>query len=126
MGESTRQIGKAMYWSVVARVGRFILGLASSIIIVRSLGKDDYGVLSLLRVVIIFVGILSGAGMGQSLLKFLPMLKVARDYHGARRLVRWVTLVQLAAWAVIVLLSYFLAPWFESLFSREVKQSSPG
>ena len=59
MGEATRQVGQAMYWSVLARVGRFALGLASSIIIVRALGKHEYGVLSLLRVVLIFVAILS-------------------------------------------------------------------
>jgi O-antigen/teichoic acid export membrane protein len=68
MSEASKRVGQAMYWSVLSRIGRFVLGLASSIIIVRGLGKDDYGVLSLLRVVLIFVAILSAAGMGQSLL----------------------------------------------------------
>ena len=119
MGEATRRVGQAMYWSVLARVGRFVLGLASSIVIVRGLGKDDYGVLSLLRVVLIFVAIVSAAGMGQSLLKFLPLLKVQGDREGARRLVIWVILVQTAAWAALLLLSYFFGGWFESLFSFE-------
>jgi O-antigen/teichoic acid export membrane protein len=117
MGEATRELGRAMFWSVLARVGRFVLGLASSIIIVRALGKNDYGVLSLLRVVLVFVGIIAGAGMGQSLLKFLPLLKVAGDRQSARRIVRWVIAIQIAVWAVLVVLSYFLAGWFESMFS---------
>jgi O-antigen/teichoic acid export membrane protein len=117
MGEATRVVGRAMYWSVLSRVGRFVLGLASSIIIVRGLGKDDYGVLSLLRVVLVFIAILSAAGMGQSLLKFLPLLRVRGDAEGARRLIIWVIAVQTVAWAVLVGLSYALGGWFESLFS---------
>jgi O-antigen/teichoic acid export membrane protein len=119
MGDAVRKVGQAMYWSVLSRVGRFVLGLASSIIIVRGLGKDDYGVLSLLRVVLIFVAILSAAGMGQSLLKFLPLLRVRGDREGARRLVVWVIVIQAAAWTILVGLSYFLGGWFESLFSFE-------
>ena len=117
MGQATRELGRAMFWSVLARAGRFGLGLASSIIIVRALGKNDYGVLSLLRVVLVFVGIIAGAGMGQSLLKFLPLLKVAGDRQSARRIVRWVIAIQIAVWAVLLVLSYFLAGWFESMFS---------
>jgi O-antigen/teichoic acid export membrane protein len=117
MGDATRELGRAMFWSVLARVGRFVLGLASSIIIVRALGKDDYGVLSLLRVVLVFAGIIAGAGMGQSLLKFLPLLKVAGDQEGARRIVRWVIAVQIAVWVVLLVLSYLLSGWFESMFS---------
>ena len=108
-----------MYWSVVARGGRFVLGIASSIIIVRGLGKDDYGVLSLLRVALIFVAIVSAAGMGQSLLKFLPLLKVQGDREGARRLIVWVIVVQSLAWASLLLLSYLFGGWFQSLFSFE-------
>ena len=119
MGEASKRVGQAMYWSVLSRIGRFVLGLASSIIIVRGLGKDDYGVLSLLRVVLIFVAILSAAGMGQSLLKFLPLLRVQGDREGARRLILWVIVIQAAAWAVLVVLSSVLGGWFESLFSFE-------
>ncbi len=119
MGEASRQVGRAMLWSVTARAGRFVLGLASSIIIVRSLGQHDYGVLSVLRVVLVFAGIIAGAGMGQSLLKFLPVLKVGGDRVGALRVVRRVILVQVVVWAVLVALSYLLAGWFETLFSFE-------
>ena len=119
MGETTRQVGRAMLWSVIARVGRFVLGLASSIIIVRALGQHDYGVLSLLRVVLVFVGILAGVGMGQSLLKFVPVLKVESDGVGMATLVRRVVFVQLAAWATLLILSYLLSGWFESVFTFE-------
>jgi O-antigen/teichoic acid export membrane protein len=119
MGETTRQVGRAMVWSVAARAARFALGLASSIIIVRALGKHDYGVLSLLRVMLVFAGIVAGAGMGQSLLKFLPVLRVGGDRAGALNVVRRVILVQFVAWSVLLALSYLLAGWFENEFSFE-------
>lgn len=119
MGETTRRVGRAMMWSVVARGIRFGLGLASSIIIVRALGREDYGVLSLLRVVLVFAGLLAGAGMGQSLLKFLPVINVEQGGAGATALVRRVFGVQLAAWAILLALSWVLAGWFESMFAFE-------
>lgn len=119
MGETTRQVGRAMSWSVLARAGRFALGLASSIIIVRALGREDYGLLSLVRVVLVFAGIIAGAGMGQTLLKFLPVLRVERNAGAAGVLVGRVIVVQIIAWASLLGLAYFLAGPFESLFAFE-------
>lgn len=119
MGETTRQVGRAMLWSVIARVGRFALGLASSVIIVRALGQHDYGVLSLVRVVLVFIGIAAGMGMGQSLLKFLPVLKVEGQGAGAAVVVHRVIVVQLLAWTALLAAAYLAAGRFESLFAFE-------
>jgi O-antigen/teichoic acid export membrane protein len=114
MGESTRQVGTAVFWSVSARGGRFVLGLLSSVIVVRALGKDDYGVLSLARTLLAFVIVLASAGLGQSLLKFLPVLKVDGD-----RLVRLVFLIQAAVWAVLVVVGYQFSDRLEALFAMD-------
>ena len=58
MSALKNQVGSAMMWSVIARAGRFVLGMASSIIVVRSLGAHDYGVLSLVRNILMFSVIL--------------------------------------------------------------------
>jgi O-antigen/teichoic acid export membrane protein len=112
-------VGQAMFWSVLSKAGRFLLGLVSSIIVVRALGAHDYGVLSLVRVVLIFAGIIAAAGLGQSLLKFLPVLKVAGDRDGTRTLARRVLTVQVAVWALLVGVSYLCAGWFETVFEFE-------
>jgi len=91
MGRTTDQVGLAMAWSVLARAGRFALGIASSVIVVRSLGEHDYGVLSLVRTVLMFVVVVVGAGLGQAVLKFLPALRVDRAGEEARALLRGVT-----------------------------------
>jgi O-antigen/teichoic acid export membrane protein len=119
MVKATRQVGRAMFWSVGAKAARFLLGLASSVIVVRALGKDDYGVLSLMRVTLVIIGMFAGLGLFHGVLKFLPVLKVAGDGRGARILVRRVIVVQTAAWLLLVGVSYLLADRFESFFEFE-------
>lgn len=108
-----------MFWSVFGRVGRFSLGLLSSVIVVRSLGDHDYGVLSLLRTVLAFAVVIAGVGLGQSVLKFLPVLRVAGDRRGAVTLVRRVAVIQAGAWVGLLALAYLAAPAFEGAFQIE-------
>jgi O-antigen/teichoic acid export membrane protein len=119
MSETTRQVGSAVFWSIFARSGRFVLGLVSSVIVVRGLGDHDYGVLSLMRTFLTFAAIIASAGLGQALLKFLPALKVARDAYGARRLVRTVVFVQFIIWIVLFSGIYLTRPFWGSVFHFE-------
>ena len=119
IGETTRQTGSAVFWSVFARTGRFVLGLISSVIVVRGLGEYSYGVLSVVRTVLLFVVVIAGAGLGQSLLKFLPSLRVSDAGRGSRKLVRRVILIQVGAWILLFALGFVLSPRLESLFHIE-------
>lgn len=119
MASTTRQIGSAMVWSVLARGGRFVLGLASSVIVVRSLGGHDYGVLSLVRTILMFVLIVASGGLGQAVLKFLPSLRVHGDPAGARRLVRRVLVFYAGAWLIITLACAIWRGVFGRMFRYE-------
>ena len=116
MGETQRQVGSAVFWSVCARGGRFILGLASSIIVVRGLGAHDYGVLSVVRTAIMFATIVAGVGMGQAILKFLPVLKVRGGTAGARSLILTVVSFQTVAWLLLLCVCYLVRHQFDLLF----------
>jgi O-antigen/teichoic acid export membrane protein len=116
MESSARRIGTAMVWSVAARAARFALGFASSIVVVRGLGDHDYGVLSVVRTVVMFVVMLAGVGTGQALLRFLPTLRVARSGAAAQRLVRGVALAHLGGWATLLALSALARGWTERVF----------
>ena len=113
MGEATQQVGRAVFWSVLAKVGRFTLGLASSVIVVRGLGEHDYGVLSLARTALAFVLVIASVGLRQSLLRFLPELRVNQNQQGKRRFVLVVFAIQLVVWAALLSISYFAADWVE-------------
>lgn len=116
MESTTRRIGTAMAWSVASRAIRFALGFASSVVVVRSLGEHDYGVLSIVRSVLMFVVILAGVGSGQALLKFLPAMRVAQSGAAAVRLVRRVALVHAAGWCVLLAIAVAARGWTERLF----------
>jgi O-antigen/teichoic acid export membrane protein len=115
----TGRVGQAMAWSVVARAGRFVLGLASSVIVVRSLGAEDYGVLSLVRTLLMFAAIIAGAGLGNALLKFLPALRVERSAAGTRALMRTSLATVSLVWVVLVGATYAARGALENLFPYE-------
>lgn len=119
MKSTTSLVGSAMMWSVLAKAVKFLLSLASSVIVVRSLGDHDYGVLSLVRTILLLVMILSGGGMGQALLKFLPALRVEKGAVGTRALLRTVILVNVSVWVVLVVAVYLLRHAIEGLFNFE-------
>jgi O-antigen/teichoic acid export membrane protein len=102
-----------MAWTVASRSGRFLLGFASSVVVVRGLGSHDYGVLSAVRSVLMFVVLLAGVGTGQALLRFLPALRVGGSQSAARDLVRKVAVVHAAAWAAMLLLAWWFRPAVE-------------
>ncbi len=119
MGTTARQIGTATAWSVISRVGRFALGMASSVIVVRTLGPHDYGVLSLIRTLLMLTVVVSGLGMGHAVLKFMPALRVAGSRAEANRLVRRVLAVNVGAWALLSALCWLGQDWLEARFSFE-------
>ncbi len=111
-GSTAGRVTTAMGWSVGAKLARTAIALASSIVVVRGLGAHDYGVLSSVRTILTFLAFLCGLGLGQALLRFMPELRVKRNAEGARGLLAFALLVQLAAWAAFFVV--FLL-WGESL-----------
>lgn len=102
MASTSSKIGTAMAWTMVSRAGRMLLGIVTSAIVVRGLGDHDYGVLSLLRSILMFVVLIAGAGTGQAILKFLPELRVERSPKAARALVRGVFFTHAIVWLVLL------------------------
>jgi O-antigen/teichoic acid export membrane protein len=118
--ESTsRRIGTAMAWTVASRAGRFALGLATSVLVVRGLGSHDYGVLSTVRSVLMFMVLLAGAGTGQAILRFLPALRVGGAPEAARGLLRRVAVVHAAVWVVMLVLSLAFRGAVERVFHAD-------
>lgn len=119
MTTTSSKIGTAMAWTMLSRVGRMVLGIVTSAIVVRGLGEHDYGVLSVLRSVLMFVVLLAGVGTGQAVLKYLPVLRVAHDRRAARALVRGVFATHLVLWLALVGLAYATQASTERLFHVE-------
>lgn len=116
MSTTAHKISTAMTWTMLSRAGRMGLGILTSAIVVRGLGDHDYGVLSVLRSILMFVVLLAGFGTGQAVLKFLPALRVARSPHAARRLVRAVFAAHTLVWALMLVVAWVWREGLEDLF----------
>src|SRR5262245_60104118 len=92
-------VGGALGWSVITRLTQFALSLVGSIVVVRVLGPDRYGMLTVLRTSLAFVTAICGLGLGQAILRYIPSARARGDKDLAFRLVRWAILPQLAAWS---------------------------
>lgn len=108
-----------MGWSVAVRIVRFGLGVASSILIARSLGPGAYGVLSVLRMILAFVTAFASFGLAQALLRFLPELKP--HPRAVRRLVTVLAAVQVAPWLLCVLVAAAAGGWFSSVLGADLR-----
>ncbi len=119
MTSTSRKIGTAMAWTMASRVARMGLGIVTSALVVRGLGDHDYGVLSLVRSILMFVVLVAGAGTGQAILKFLPELRVARSREDAVRLVRGVFAAQLVVWIALLALAFVARGATQRLFHAD-------
>ena len=110
------KIGKAMSWNAMARIARFVAGPIAYIIIVRSLGDYNWGLLSVLKSIMSFALILVLAGGGKALLKFLPAMKlkggVGRFYPTALRLL----LIQGLIWLALIAVSWLMSDRIAGLY----------
>ena len=119
MKSTSSRIGTAMAWTMASRVGRMALGILTSALVVRGLGDHDYGVLSLVRSILMFVVLLAGAGTGQAILKFLPELRVARSRAGAQKLVRGVLATQALVWLLMLAIAVATRDTAQRLFHAD-------
>jgi O-antigen/teichoic acid export membrane protein len=94
------------------------MGLVSSIVVVRSLGPGDYGVLSVLRMFLAFVVAIASFGLAQALLRFVPELKA--DPARARRLVTRAAAMQVAPWVAALVVAILAAGWFSRILAVDL------
>lgn len=110
----------AVPWTLVGKALRFAAGVATSIVVVRHLGREDYGVLAIVRVAAAFIAVPAGVGMGQALLRFLPEVSVRAGRLVGRRLLVIGAAVQLAAWAILALAVALSGAIWNDFFNADV------
>lgn len=101
---TVKAVGGALGWSVISRLIQFGLSLAGSIIVVRALGPDHYGMLTVLKTALAFVAALCSLGLGQAALRYLPSARAQGEAGLARFIINRVIVWQLIAWIVAVLI----------------------
>lgn len=108
-------VGGALGWSVITRLLQFGLSLIGSIIVVRGLGPDDYGMLTVLRTSLAFVTAVCGLGLGQAILRYFPTARAQGDQATAVAIMKWAFLPQIAAWGAVILVVWALGGWIADI-----------
>jgi O-antigen/teichoic acid export membrane protein len=107
-----------MSWSIISRILRQVFGIATSIIIVRSLGKMDYGVYALLLSVLTFGIAICRGGLTQAMLRYVPELKVKGSGEGIRLLLATVIKFQLGLTVLTLVVGWLLRDQIAVLFDQ--------
>ena len=112
------KVGRAMSWSLVARVAAFAVGLSANIIIIHALSTRDYGLYSEIRTILQFVLVTVMLGVDAATLKFGPILRMNGGGDAFARTFRRLVLLQVLVWLCVLVLSRFGGSLF-SVFFRD-------
>lgn len=110
MATTGQKVSGAIAWTLVPRVVQMAGGIFTSILIVRTLGEFDYGTLSVLRTVLIYIVVICGFGMGQALNRFVPELRIVDMRRSGRLLLYRAILVQSGVWLLVCLMLLAAGP----------------
>jgi O-antigen/teichoic acid export membrane protein len=111
--------GRAMSWSVLAKVARFVAMPLSYIVIVRSLGEHDWGVLNVLRTITAFALVLVVLGGEKAILRFIPEVRVRGGMRTLLGSLGRLALLQGAVWALLTVAGYFASDVLSEAFRQD-------
>ncbi len=111
--------GRAMSWSIVAKVARFLAMPLSYILIVRTLGDHDWGVLNVLRTITAFALVLVLLGGEKAVLRYIPEVSVKGGMRALLSAMARLAVLQTILWALLTLAGYLAGDWLASLFHQD-------
>jgi O-antigen/teichoic acid export membrane protein len=103
-------------WSLLAQAIQVGGALLLSVFIVRSLGEEGFGELSVLRQVAAALVTVSGLALDRTLLRYLPELHLRASGSRARRFFLTSLFVRVLAWAIIGGVFVALSPQLSAVF----------
>lgn len=119
---TSREIPGALAWGLISKVLVSILALASNVLIVRGLGEASYGIYSIFLNIARFLSLVIGLGLAQSILQFLPEMRVKENARGGRQLLHRAVFLQLATWVVVLGAVYLLRGWISGLYRTDLRE----
>lgn len=111
---------QALPWTVIARVGRFLMAILTSIIVVRLLGKEQYGIYSIVHSILLILMYFIMFGFNQVLLKYLPDTRVKYGEQFSRRFMQYALLTELILWLITILGVILAKPIIVKLYGTDI------
>ena len=121
----SRRVVGGVPWTVASKLVLFLAYFGISVITVRSLGADRYGLFSLCRNIGEYLIVVCGLGFNTALIRFIPELLIAQNRTGLRHLL-WKTGALQAGMATVSGLALWAArPWFDRWFHVDFQHYLP-
>ncbi len=118
-GFFSREAVGSVPWVILGKAVLFFIYFGISMLTVNGLGREKYGIYSLLTNISGYMVVLCGLGLGAALMRYVPELAARRNGKGLLQLMWKSAVLQLAAAAAVsTLLLAFSAP-LQRLFGAE-------
>ncbi|MDF7807583.1 oligosaccharide flippase family protein [Pontiellaceae bacterium B12219] len=118
-GFFSRESMSSIPWMVVGKLALFFIYIGISIITVDGLGREKYGVYSLLMNLSQYMLMLCGMGLGVALMRYIPELAARRNRFGLVHLLWKSAALQLSAVVIVSTLLLIYAEPLQRLFKAE-------
>lgn len=113
----SREAISGIPWMVVTKLILFFVYFAISVLTVRLLGKERYGIFSICTNLTGLIGVFCSLGLSAAFFRFTPELVVNKNKAGLKRLIHRVSLAQLGAVAVVLICVIVGKKWFDAWFN---------
>lgn len=100
-----KRVKENVLWISIRTFVRGILGLISTILIVRLLTVEEYGIYSLLLTLLGFIMTATSFSIPKVFQRYIPELYANKDYHSVRKLVSGGLLIEIVALMVALLIT---------------------
>ena len=109
MAEKIEALSQAAFWGFWLQVTKWAAKILASVLIVRMLGKEQYGFLSVIKIFVSYVMVFYTLSLEQAILRYLPEIRVLGIKGGAIRFLGKIISFQTVLWSFFLVTIFFLS-----------------
>ena len=118
-GFFSREAVSGVPWMVLGKLVLFFVYFGISVLTVNGLGKEKFGIYSLVNNIAAYLLVLCGLGLGSALMRYIPELASHRNRRGLVHLLWKSAVLQLLATCAVAVALLTLADPLQHLFNAE-------
>ena len=114
----SREVVGGVPWVLASKVIGLIINFGTSVLVVRLLGKHEFGIVGMCLTIGEYILVLCGLGLNSALVRFVPELTVNRNRAGIVRLFGRTALLQAGMLALAVVFLLLSKPVFDAHYFK--------
>jgi O-antigen/teichoic acid export membrane protein len=118
-GFFSREAVSSVPWTIFGKLVLFFVYIGVSVLTVNGLGKEKFGIFSLLSNIASYLLVLCGLGLGSALMRYVPELASHRNRNGLIHLLRKSAALQLIATCTATVVLFNVSEPLQRLFQAD-------